>query len=155
MCNLLVWNGVAILVRLVHEMPHDIMALLFARTSLLDDIHVEFCDSSLSMVTLAIVWQWGPVQHEVDRAETHVKIVVQVCKGSVKLGSHLLALKRVGRSINGDLSHGRRNVDGAFLTLQERRSLDEVGDFVDHNRNIRAEGVSSQPNFHELYGSSV
>lgn len=79
MCDLVVRDLNTILVCRVHKVPHDILRVRRASSAaLLNCIHIDFSNGFLGMVSSLVPREWCPVKHEVDGAEAHVKVVVQI-----------------------------------------------------------------------------
>lgn len=152
MRNLMVGQGGTVLVNTAHEMLHDVLLLVRGAigTTVLDDVHVDFGDSLLSVITLAVPGERGPVKHEVDRCEAHVKIVVERGQGLVEPAADFVALEAVGGSENGDLGHVLRDIDDAGLALEKGVSLEVGANLVGNDGNIRLEGIGGKGVLDEL-----
>ena len=76
--NLMVGNRLAVLVRRGHEMLHHVVLAIIRSLSaaVLDNVHVDLSNSSLSVITLAVRREREPVKHEVVGCEAHVQVVV-------------------------------------------------------------------------------
>jgi hypothetical protein len=92
----------------------------------------------------------GPGEHEVDRREAHVKIVVQFGKARVKGVTDFLALERAGGSIDGEFSHDLGDIESALLALKGLVALDEVLGFFGDDGNVGAESVLGKTKLDEL-----
>jgi hypothetical protein len=92
----------------------------------------------------------GPGEHEVNGREAHVKIVVQFGKARVEGVTDLLALKRAGGSVDGELSHDLGDIEGALLTLEGLVALDEVLGFFGDDSNVGAESVLGKTKLDKL-----
>ncbi len=137
-CDFLVRHGCAVLVRRRHQVPDHVLGVLLAagRLARLDDVHVGFGHASLGYVALAVVRQRRPRQHEVDRAEAHVEVVVHLGEAGVEAVAHLLALEGARRRVDGDFGQCRRDVDRAAWAFEGWRPLDEVHDLLLDERDV-------------------
>jgi hypothetical protein len=93
----------------------------------------------------------GPGQHEVDRGESHVQVVVHLGEGRVESITNLLALQGARRSVDGDFRNDLGNVEGALGVLESGGGLDKVIDLVGDQADIGAERVRSEAELDELY----
>ena len=91
-----------------------------------------------------------PRKHEIDRRESHVEVMVQRCKGRVKLLAHFFALQGPRCSVYCQLSHCRANVNRPFLRLQGRVFGNERLDFVLDQSNVGVQGFRSKAKLDEL-----
>lgn len=96
------------------------------------------------------MWEWSPGQHEVDRRETHVEVVVHLREGRVESIPDLLALEGPRRGVNGDFSDDLRDVKGTLGLLKGGRVRDELVDLIGDQANIRAKGDGSETKFDKL-----
>ena len=149
--NLLIRDHGTILVRRSNQLCHDIQSVqISSGLALLNDIHVKFCDSSLSVVASAVVRQWSPWEGEVDWRETHIEIVVELGEVRVEFGSDLFSLQRVRRSVDRDLRHDIDDVENTLVALEVGGFLDKVLHFALDDWNIRPEGLGAETNLHKL-----
>lgn len=143
-----------ILVLAVQQVPyHIVLALLplgLAIPSPANDIGVQLDHSLTCVVTRTVVGKRGPGEHEVDGREAHVKIVVQFGKARVEGVTDLLALKRAGGSVDGELSHDLGDIEGALLTLEGLVALDEVLGFFGDDGNVGAKSVLGKTKLDKL-----
>jgi len=155
MSDFLVRNRLTVLVFAAHQVPDHILlpyclALLLCLATSFDDIHIGFGHLALSVVPLPVLRERCPWQHEVDGGETHVKIVVEVGKGTIESLADFFALKGARRSVDGELGHGRRNVENARLALEVLRSFGKCpclgGDEVD----IGSQGLGRETKLDKL-----
>lgn len=150
--DLVVRDGGAVLVHRCHEMLHNVEFIVFVAEGLsfLNGIHVDLGNGTLSVVTLAVPGERGPVQHKVDGGEAHVEVVVQVGQSLVKLVADKSALKSVGSSEDCNLGHSLGNVDGSRLALEGSGALEVGGNLVGDDGNVGSERFGGKSNFHEL-----
>ena len=158
MRDFLVRNGLTVLVFAVHQVPdHVLFAVAGSRVAglapLLDDIHVHLRHLLLRGIASAVVRQRQPAELEVDRDETAVKVVVELCEASVESFANLSALEGARGGVDGKFGESRREVDGAAVGSETLGGciLGEKGDGLSGDEfNVGAEGGGSQAEFDEL-----
>lgn len=152
MGNFLVGNGSAILVSTRHQVPDHILRVLLTTllTTLANDVNISLGQLALRGVTLAVVRQWGPGQHEVNRGKTHIQIVIHFRKGRVESVPNFFTLQRAGGSIDGDFRNDLRDIECSFRLLESGGGLDKIVDFVGDQGNVRAQRLGGETEFDEL-----
>lgn len=155
--NLGVVERAAILVRAVHEVRKHIRLLVGVGilAALLDEVLVGLRDGLVGSVTLAVVRERNPWEHEVKGLETHIEVVVELCKLAIELIADFLALESAGSSEDGNLGYDLEERDGAGLALEVGVLLEVVGDLLNNERNIGLEGLSSKTKLDELFPESA
>lgn len=150
--DLVVGNLGAVLVGCVHEMLHHVELLVSVAHSatLIDGVHVDLGNGALSMVTLAVPGERGPVEHEVDGGEAHIEIVVEGGEGDVKLVADDAALKGMRGSENSDLGHPLGDIDNARLALEVSALLEVIVDLAGDDGDVGSEGFGGEGNLHKL-----
>ncbi len=85
----------AVFVPARHEIPdHVVRVLLHPRLPPgADDIQVDLGHRALRIISLFVMRQRRPRQHEIDGGEPHVEIVIEIGKARVKLVADLFALQ--------------------------------------------------------------
>lgn len=152
MGDLVVGDGGAVLVGRVHEMLHHVVlgVIVVLVAALLDGVHVDLGDGSLSVVTLAVPGERSPVKHEVDGGEAHIKVVVESGEGLVKLAADDAALEGVGGGEDGDLGHLLGDIDNAGLALEVGALLEVVAHLARDDGDVGSEGLGGKSDLHEL-----
>jgi hypothetical protein len=142
----------AVLVSRVHEMLHHIVlsVIVVLSSALLNGVHIDFGNSALGVVTLAVPGERSPVKHEVDGGETHIKIVVESGQRLVKLVANDAALKGMRSSEDSDLGHLLRDVDNTGLALKIRALLKVIANLGGDDRDVGSEGLGGKGDLHEL-----
>ena len=136
-----------------HEVPDHIIrvfrrAFLAARA---DDFEVRLGHLLLCVISLAVVRERSPRQHEIDRRKAHVEIVIEISKGRVKLAADFLPLQRPRGRVNGDFGHRARYIESPPVgVLESGGALEKRVHFLDNERNVGAERFTRQAEFHHL-----
>jgi hypothetical protein len=133
MCDFFIWDGCAIAVDAAHEIPDHILGLGFfgwaSLASLADDAEVDLAHTGMSEISLAVVRQRCPGEHEVYRRETEVKVVVEVGEFGGQLCSDFVSLESATGCEDGNFCHDGAEVDGAGLTFEVAGCFDVLVDF--------------------------
>ena len=167
-CNLMRRDLSAILVLALHEVPDHILftftglsrlALSNSRTPFLNNLGVNLGHLLVSNISLPVMREWRPWEHEVDRAKSHIEVMVEVCKGGVELLADLLSLKGAGGGIDSQLGHGGHSIKFSLLWLQSLLGRlagkflvgsDILLDFAADKLDVGRKGGGGEAEFNEL-----
>lgn len=133
MSDLFIGDRCSITVGAAHEIPDHILSRsFFGCTSLAsfpDDAKIDLAHAGMSDVSLAIVCEWCPREHEVYRREAEVKVVVEVGEFGGEFCSDFVSLESATCCEDGDFGHYGAEVDGTGLTFEMAGCFDVLVDF--------------------------
>lgn len=128
MSDLLVWDWCPVAVHAAHQVRDHVCAfgfipagevVLFAGfASRLDDLEVDLAHTSVCFISLAVVGERGPGEHEVYRGEAEVKVVEELGELGGHFGADFFALEGASCCEDGYLGHGSGEVNSTGLAFE-------------------------------------
>lgn len=120
----------------------------------LDDVNIKFAHLEVGLISSAVAWQWQIREHEVQRSESVIQVIIELRKRLVQGVTNFLALQRPRGRKDGDFLHDFNDVEiPPFVNVVSLINLEVLvvtnkilNFFLDHT-NISAKVVRRKTNF--------
>lgn len=118
----------------------------FALSPVLHDLQIKVAHSLLSLISSPVTGKGQVGEHEVERSETAVEVLVVLGELTVKRFANFLSLESTRRSKNDELGHGLEEVESGRGLLGRNSDFfgKEIFAFASDHRRIRLKGLGSK-----------